>query len=297
MKMKMIECVPNISEGRDRKKIDAVAGAVLQTPGVKLLDVCIDPDHHRSVFTFAGPPENVEKAAAAAADKAVELIDMREHAGVHPRIGAVDVVPFIPLKDAAMADAVEAALRFGRGFAKRNGIPVYFYGEAAQTPERRELPHIRRGSYEGLKEKMKDPLWKPDAGPAAFNPRSGATAVGARVPLIAFNVNLETDDLEAARKIARAIRFSDGGLRHVKAIGVPLKSRGIVQVSMNLTDYRETPLSTVFDAVKKEASRQGVGILESELVGLIPEAALADVDAGYLKLAKFREECIIEKRL
>jgi len=295
--MKIIECVPNVSEGRDRLKVDAVAELISRSPGVKLLDVCMDGDHHRTVFTFVGGPEDVVRAALTGLSAALDRIDMREHRGVHPRIGAVDVVPFVPLKGAAMKDAVEAARRFGRAFGERNAVPVYFYGEAATRPERRELPDIRRGGYEGLKERMMDPLWKPDAGPAVFHPASGAAAVGARQPLIAFNVNLRTDDLGVAREIARRVRFSTGGLKHVRAIGVPLKSRNIVQVSMNLTDFRETPVSAAFDAVKKEASEHGVEILESELVGLIPEAALEGLSAADLRLTNFREECIIETHL
>jgi glutamate formiminotransferase len=295
--MKIIECVPNVSEGRDQQKIDAIAEKISRTPGVKLLDVCVDRDHHRSVFTFIGLPEDVVRAALTALTGALDGIDMREHRGVHPRIGAVDVVPFVPLKGAVMNDAVEAAHRFGYAFGEKNGVPVYFYGEAALIPRRRELPDIRRGGYEGLKARMEDPQWKPDAGPAAFHPKSGATAVGARQPLIAFNVNLKTDDLGAAREIARKVRFSSGGLRHVKAIGVPLKSRNIVQVSMNLTNFRETSVCAVFDAVKEEASKRGVAILESELVGLIPEAALEGVSADDLRLSDFREECIIETHL
>lgn len=295
--MKIIECVPNVSEGRDRKKIDTIAAAISATPGVKLLDVCVDRDHHRSVFTFIGSPEDVEGAASTALGKAAELIDMREHRGVHPRIGAVDVVPFVPLRGATMKDAVESAHRFGRTFGTRNKVPVYFYGEAALHPERRDLPVIRRGGYEGLRSKMADPLWTPDAGPMEPDDRTGATAVGAREPLIAFNVNLRTDQLDVAQKIAGTIRHSGGGLPHVRAIGVPLTSRGIVQVSMNLTNHRETPLRRAFDAVKNEAAKYGVEILESELVGLIPEAALQGVTPGYLRLATFCEECIIETHL
>jgi glutamate formiminotransferase len=295
--MKIIECVPNISEGRDRQKIDTITEIISRIKDVKLLDVCVDADHHRTVFTFIGSPGNLEEAALAACSKAIELIDMREHKGVHPRIGAVDVVPFVPLKGAEMKDAVAMSHRFGRAFAKRNQVPVYFYGEAALNPQRCELPFVRRGGYESLEARMNDPFWHPDAGPAAFNPRSGATAVGARVPLIAFNVNLRTDAIEVAEKIACAIRFSSGGLKHVKAIGVLLKTRNIAQVSMNLTDFRETSVRRAFDAVRKEADRYGVQILESELIGLIPEAAFADVTADYLQLSNFREECIIEKHL
>ncbi len=295
--MKIIECVPNFSEGRSRKKINSIVSALSSVENVRLLDTCVDADHNRTVLTFVGTPESVTKGAMAACERAIDLIDMREHRGVHPRIGAVDVVPFVPLKGATMKNAVDAAHRFGRAFGKTKKIPVYFYGEAALDPARRELPDVRKGEYEALKTRFDNPLWLPDAGPARFNPRSGAVAVGAREPLIAFNINLATDNLQAAKEIACSIRQSSGGLQHVKAIGVPLKSRNIAQVSMNLTNYKVTPLRTVFDAVKEEASRRGVAILESELVGLIPEDALEGVTAEYLQLEKFCAECIIETHL
>lgn len=295
--MKIIECVPNISEGRDRKKIDSFVSALSAVEDVRLLDVCIDADHNRTVLTFIGTPAAVTKGASAACEKAVDLIDMREHRGVHPRIGAVDVVPFVPLKGAVMKDAVEVAHRFGRAFGKRKNIPVYFYGEAALDPARRELPDVRRGEYEALKARFDNPLWLPNAGPAHFNTRSGAVAVGAREPLIAFNINLATDNLQVAKDIACSIRQSSGGLQHVKAIGIPLRSRNIVQVSMNLTNYRVTSLRTVFDTVKEKTSRYGVSILESELIGLIPEDALEGVTAEYLQISRFCAECIIETYL
>jgi len=295
--MKIIECVPNISEGRDRKKIDSIISALSGVEGARLLDICVDADHNRTVLTFVGRPDDVERGAAAICTRALDLIDMRKHKGVHPRIGAVDVVPFIPLKGATMKNAVDVAHRFGRAFGERNRIPVYFYGEAALDPRRRELPEVRKGEYEALRTHFEDPLWIPDAGPARFNPRGGATAVGAREPLIAFNINLATNDLHVAKEIASSIRQSSGGLLHVRAIGVPLKSRNIVQVSMNLTNYRVTPLKNVFDTVKMKASQHRVSILESELVGLIPEEALKGVSTEYLQLSKFHTECIIETHL
>lgn len=295
--MKIIECVPNISEGRDKKKIDRIVASLTEVEGVKLLDVCIDPDHNRTVLTFIGRPEDVERGAAAVCDRALDLIDMRQHSGVHPRIGAVDVVPFVPLKGASMKNAVDAAHRFGRAFGERNEIPVYFYGEAALDPQRRALPNVRKGEYEALRTHFEDPRWIPDAGPARFNPRGGAAAVGAREPLIAFNINLATHDIHAAKEIASSIRESGGGLPYVRAMGVALKSRDIVQVSMNLTNYKVTSLKKVFDTVKEKATGNGIHIVESELVGLLPEEALENVSAEYLQLTKFCAECIIETHL
>ena len=295
--MKIIECVPNFSEGRDRKKIDSIVSALSAVEDVRLLDTCIDADHNRFVLTFIGTTESVVKGASAACERAVDLIDMREHKGVHPRIGAVDVVPFVPLKGATMKNAVDAAHRFGRAFGKKKKIPVYYYGEAALNLARRELPDVRKGEYEALRTRFDNPLWLPDTGPALFNPRSGATAVGAREPLIAFNINLATDNLQLAKDIACSIRQSSGGLKHVKAIGVPLRSRNIVQVSMNLTNYKVTSPRMVFDTVKEKAATSGVSIQESELVGLIPEEAIKGVSAEYLQLSKFCKECIIETHL
>ncbi len=296
--MKILECVPNFSEGRNRDIVEGIISALTEVPGIRLLDHSMDRDHHRSVITFVGSPEEVVEGALAACNRAAELIDMRKHeGGVHPRIGAVDVVPFIPLADAEMSDAVSAAHRFGAMFGERNRIPVYFYGASALSPDRKELPDIRRGGYERLEERLKDPKWKPDAGPALFNAQSGATAVGARIPLVAFNVVLNCSDLKPAEDIARSIRQSSGGLRHVKAIGVPLKSRGLVQVSMNLTDYRETSMRRVFDEIQARAGLLGIEILESELIGLIPQAALDGRSPEYFKLKDFSERRILENCL
>jgi len=293
--MKIIECVPNFSEGRNRDVVESIVSALTAIPGIRLLDYSMDEDHHRSVVTFIGSPDTVVAGALAACNRAVELIDMRKHqGGVHPRIGAVDVVPFIPLADAEMKDAVTAAHRFGSLFGEQNEIPVYYYGAAALTTERRELPDVRRGGYESLEERQNEPSWKPDAGPAIFNAKSGATAVGARIPLVAFNVVLNCGDLKLAKDIARCIRQSSGGLRHVKAIGVPLESRQLVQVSMNLTDYRETSMCRVFDEIKNRAELQGVEILESELIGLVPLAALDGRSPEYFKLNDFTGERILE---
>ena len=295
--MKIIECVPNFSEGRDRKKVEKIVHAASGVDGIKVLDYSLDVDHNRSVLTFIGSPEDVKRGAMAACRKALEVIDMRMHKGVHPRIGAVDVVPFIPLKDSAMEDAVDVAHSFGHAFGEENNIPVYFYGAAALREDRKNLAQVRLGQYEGLEEKVGDPSWIPDAGPTLFNPRGGATAVGARKHLIAFNVNLDSDDIGLAKEIARSIRYSSGGFEHVMAMGVKLASRKKVQVSMNLTDYEVTSPRMVFDAIKEKAVLQGVAILESELIGLIPQAALADTTAEYLQLSGFRRQMILESHI
>ena len=292
--MKIIECVPNFSEGKDKDKVRSIVEAASEVDSAKVLDFSMDADHNRSVLTIAGTPDGVVRGTAAACDRALELIDMEKHSGVHPCIGAVDVVPFTPIKNISMKETVEIAHSFGRSFGEKNNIPVYFYGEAALDLKRRELSDIRKGGYRGLREKINDPLWRPDAGPAVFNSRGGAAVVGARDPLIAFNINLATENLDIAQNIARSIRYSSGGLKGVKAIGIPLHSRKIVQVSMNLTNYRETSIRKVFDTVKEEAFDYGVTILESELIGLIPGAAFEDVTADYLKLSGFSSKRIIE---
>lgn len=288
----VIECVPNISEGRDQRVLDAIAAAILSVPGVRLADVHADPDHHRSVFTFLGPPEAVEAAALAMAARALPLIDMRQHRGVHPRIGAVDVVPFVPLDGVTVEEAVEIAHRFGRTLGELFDVPVFFYGEAALRPERRRLPDLRRGQYEGLGERLKEPANKPDAGPTS-NPRSGATAVGVRGVLIAFNVLLASPDVAVARAIARKIRESDGGLPAVQAMGVYLESQRRAQVSMNLLDYRKTSPWQAYEAIREEAARRGVGIHGVELVGLAPRRALDE----FLARGVFRPEQCLEHHL
>lgn len=295
--MKIIECVPNFSEGRKRESIDEIARSISSVRGVMLLDFSMDFDHNRSVFTFIGSPEAVLIGAKSACEKALELIDLRNHEGVHPRLGACDVVPFIPLCGAKMEDAVDIARRFGREFGEKYGIPVYYYGEAAIIDERKEISSIRKGGYEGLRHKLQNTQWTPDAGTAIFNDRWGATITGARAPLIAFNINLNTNDLNIANNIARSIRQSSGGLKSVMAMGVHLKSRGIIQVSMNLTNYRETSIITVFEAVKEKASLYNCEILESELIGLIPEEAIKGISPDYIRLKGFSHNSVIEFHL
>jgi len=294
--MRLLECVPNISEGRDQEKIAFLAEEVKKQNKVKLLDYSSDRDHHRSVFTFVGEPEAVKDAAFSLAMKALDLIDMRKHRGDHPRLGAVDVVPFIPIQGVEMEEAVQIAREFGRGLGKR-GIPVFFYEEAATRPERKDLPSIRKGEYEGLAEKLKDPEWKPDEGPDQFNPKSGATVVGARFPLVAFNVNLKTKDISLAKEIARKVRFREGGFPHVRAIGVDLKEKGMVQVSMNLTHYRVTNIPEVYEFIKKEAMGKGIEIEGSEIVGLISLGVLEGVARYYLGCQPFSVRQVIEQRI
>jgi len=294
--MRLLECAPNISEGRDREKIASISEELEKHKKVKLLDCSSDGDHHRSVFTFIGEPEAVLDAAFSFAMKALDLIDMREHKGGHPRLGAVDVVPFVPVRGVEMEEAVQIAHEFGRGLGKR-GIPIYFYEEAATRPERKDLPSIRKGEYEGLAGKLKDAEWKPDEGPDHFNPKSGATVVGARFPLVAYNVNLRTKDLSLAKEIARKVRFRDGGFPHVRAMGVDLKEKGMVQVSMNLTQYRVTNIPQVYQFIEGEALKDGVEIEGSEIVGLIPLGVLEGVVGHYLKCPSFSVRQIIEERI
>jgi glutamate formiminotransferase len=295
--MKILECVPNFSEGRDESKVEQIVGEVRKTPGVKLLDYFSDPDHNRTVVTFLGAPAAVKEAALRASLKALEIIDMRAHRGGHPRLGAVDVVPFVPVRGMDMSEAASFSREIGRELGEAGQLPVYFYGEAATDPKRKKLADIRKGQYEGLKEKLATPGWEPDAGLPVFNPRAGATVVGARMPLIAFNVNLRPPKLDRARLIARKIRESSGGIPSVQAIGLELKEKGMVQVSMNLTDYRRASISTVVEAIRRESAGKGVEIAECEVVGLVPMEALVDVVRGYLKMPEFDMKQIIESHL
>ena len=295
--MKILECVPNFSEGRDEKKVEEIVAEVRKISGVKLLDYFSDSDHNRTVVTFIGDPEGVKQAALRSSLRALESIDMRTHIGGHPRLGAVDVVPFVPIRGMGMKEAAGIAHQFGREFGEMGEVPVYFYGEAATDPRRKKLADIRKGEYEGLREKLSIPGWEPDAGARTFNPKSGATVVGARFPLIAFNVNLRTQNLDFAKRVARKIRESSGGIPSVQALGVELKERGMVQVSMNLTDYRRTSIPKVVEFIRAEIAGTGVEIAETELVGLLPLEALEDVVREYLKMPEFTPEQVIETHL
>jgi glutamate formiminotransferase len=283
----IVECVPNVSEGRDPARLARVAAAVRDTPGVTLADVHADPDHHRSVFTFLGEPAAVAAGAVALADAVLADIDMREHRGIHPRIGALDVLPFVPLSDTPMSVAVTLAHAVGATLATRHALPVYYYGEAARRPERRALRELRHGEYEGLAARLGVEEGRPDDGPARFDPRRGAVLVGARGVLVAYNVWLASDDLAAARAIAREVRASGGGLPAVQALGLPLASRGRVQVSMNLLDHRVTPIPAAYDRVVQAAARHGIAIERAELVGLAPRAAFAGRAPASVGLPEF----------
>jgi glutamate formiminotransferase len=295
--MAIVECVPNVSEGRRPDVVEALADAVRRTPGVRLLDRSSDPAHNRSVLTMAGDAASLRHAVLALFEAAVPRIDLRTHTGEHPRIGAVDVVPFVPIEGVTMADCVALAKETAAEVARRFAVPVYLYEEAATRPSRTNLDDVRRGQFEGLAAKMADAEWGPDYGPARPHPSAGASAIGARMPLIAYNINLATDRLDVAKKIAAAIRQSSGGFRYVKAMGVSLADRGIVQVSINLTNFEKTPMFLVFEAVKREAARYGVSVLESEIVGLVPAAALVGAAAHFLQLASFIPDQILENKL
>jgi glutamate formiminotransferase len=294
--MKILQCVPNFSEGRDPSFLSELELVLKEFP-VKVLDLSMDADHNRADCTFLGDPDAVEACAVAVTSRAVELIDMRQHTGSHPRMGAVDVVPFVPIRDMTMDEAAAIARRFGKAFAEQHGIPVFYYEEAAASEARRNLVDVRRGGYEGMAEKLQDAAWTVDAGPQEFNAKSGVTAVGARMPLIAFNVNLETDDLEVAKKIANAVRHIGGGLRYVKAMGLSLEDRGIVQVSMNLVNYQKTPIHRALELVRAEAARYGVLVKECELVGMVPIEALEEVASYYLQIPGFNAKQVIEYHL
>jgi glutamate formiminotransferase / 5-formyltetrahydrofolate cyclo-ligase len=295
--MSTIECVPNISEGQRAEIVTRIAEELRRTTALQVLDVQSDAAHHRSVLTLAGDSASLKQAVLTLFELAIGVIDLRQHKGEHPRMGAVDVVPFIPIEGVTMEQCVALAKETGAAIADQFKVPVYLYEEAASDAARRNLEDIRRGEFEGLAEKMRQPAWRPDFGPTAPHVSAGASVVGARMPLIAYNINLATDRLDVAKKIAAAIRHSSGGFRYVKAMGIRLEERNVVQVSMNLTNYEKTPIHRVFESVRREAARYGVNVLESEIVGLVPSAALVSAAQYFLQLDLFNADQVLENRL
>lgn len=295
--MPLLECVPNVSEGRRPDAVARIAAAVTATPGVRLLDLSSDPDHNRTVLTLAGEPAPLHQGLLALYEAALAEVDLRRHEGVHPRIGAVDVVPFVPLGETPMEEAVAAAHRLAPAVAERFGLPVYLYERAARREERRRLADIRRGGFEGFPDKISAPAWAPDHGPARVHPSAGVTVIGARFFLIAFNAVLDTADVAVARAVARRVRESGGGLPAVRAMGVYLASRGRAQVSMNLVDFRRTPVLAALERVRQEAAALGAQVVESEVVGLVPEEAALGVVRDALQLSAFPEGKLVEGRL
>jgi len=295
--MKALMCVPNISEGTDLTVVEKVVDAVRSVPGVMLLDYSSNADHNRSVITYIRQPEPVASATKKLAENALEHIDMTVHKGKHPRQGAVDVVPFIPIREISEEEAVSIARDFGHWVGEALAVPVYFYEDAATRPERQNLAKVRKGQYEALAEKLKDPKWAPDEGPCKFVPKSGSMQVSSRFPLVAFNINLATTDLDIADSIAKSVRFINGGFRFVRAIGLSLKEEGMVQVSMNLTHYEKTPIPMVAEAVKREAARYGVSVVGTELVGPVPLGAMVQVFRYYLQAHDFSMDQVIENSL
>lgn len=294
--MKILMCVPNISEGKDMDLVEQVIDEIRSVKGALIIDHSSDSDHNRSVLTYLGEPEAVLNASKAMAAKAIELIDMSTQQGSHPRMGAVDVVPFIPVKGVPTEEAVKISKQFGK-YLGGLGVPVFYYEDAATRNERILLTSIRKGEYEALEEKFKDPEWVPDVGPAKFNAKSGATVTGARFPLIALNVNLRTDDISIAQNIAKAVRHINGGYRYVRAIGLTIEDQGLVQVSMNLTNYRKTPIPRVLETIRSEAHRYGVNVAGSELVGPVPLGALEEPLKHYLQVHEFSMSQIIENSI
>lgn len=294
---KIMECVPNFSEGRDLQKIDKIVAPFRGKQGVKLLDYSNDEDHNRLVVTVVGEPEPLRDAVLEAIGVAVELIDLNHHQGQHPRMGAVDVVPFIPIRNVTMEEAVALSKEVGKEVAKRYNLPVFLYEKSASAPHRENLAAVRKGEFEGMAEKIKQPEWHPDFGLAERHPTAGTVAIGARMPLVAYNIDLNTPSLEIAHDIAKKIRFIGGGLRYCKAMGVELKDRGITQVSINMTDYTRTALYRAFELVRVEARRYGVSIVGSEIIGLVPMEALIDTASYYLGLENFSMEQVLEARM
>ena len=294
---KIIECVPNFSEGRDLEKIDKIISPFRARAGVKLLDYSNDEDHNRLVVTLVGEPEALRDAIIEAVGVAVALIDLNHHAGQHPRMGAVDVIPFIPIKNTTMDEAVALSKEVGAKVAELYGLPVFLYEKSASAPHRENLAAVRKGEFEGMAAKIKLPEWMPDFGPAERHSTAGTVAIGARMPLVAYNINLSTPNLEIAHDIAKKIRFIGGGLRYCKAMGVELKDRGITQVSINMTDYTKTALYRAFELVRIEARRYGVSIVGSEIIGLVPMEALIDTASYYLGLENFSMQQVLEARI
>jgi glutamate formiminotransferase len=294
---KIVECVPNFSEGRNLERIEKIVQPFRARAGVKLLDYQRDEDHNRCVVTVVGEPETLKAAILEAMGVAIAVINMRAHKGQHPRMGAVDVVPFIPVKNVTMKEAIELSRQVAQSAAQKFMLPIFLYEESATAVHRRNLADIRKGQFEGMPEKLKQAEWKPDFGPAEMHPSAGVTAVGARMALVAYNVNLGTSNLDIASDIARKVRHLSGGLRYCKAIGVELKHRGIVQVSINMTDYTKTALYRVFELIRIEAKRWGVPVVGSEIVGLVPMGALIDTATYYLQLENFKTEQVLESRI
>lgn len=297
METQLIECVPNFSEGRRPEVIEAIVEPFRRRPGCTLLDYRADKDHNRLVVSLVGQPEPIQDALMESARAALQSIDLEEHRGGHPRIGALDVIPFIPIRNIDMKTCVQIARDFGRRFQKETGVPVYFYEEAALRPERKNLEVIRKGQFETLKTEITRPERHPDVGEPKVHPKAGATVIGARKFLIAFNVNLGTKDLNVAKQIAKAVRSSSGGLSHVKAIGLALEERGLTQVSMNIVDHEKNSLYRVVEMIRMEAGRWGVPVVESEVYGLVPAAALLDSAAYYMQLAGFEPKQVLELAL
>ena len=295
---KILECVPNISEGRNKEVIEAVLDEVRKVPGVTLLDYSSDESHNRTVITFLGCPEGVAQAAVALAKKAAELIDLTKHQGEHPRMGAVDVIPFIPIKEVTQEEAVEVSKQVAEKVWKEAGMPVFLYEDSASAPHRVNLAAIRKGQFEGMAEKVKDPQWHPDFGGETIHPTAGVVAVGARMPLVAFNINLSTSDITIANKISKIIRRSSGGFDCVKALGVMLEDRNLAQVSINMTNFHKTPLYRVLELVKAEAARWGVHVVGTEVIGLTPMDALIDSAQYYLQIENFDSSVqVLEKHI
>ncbi|MFV0499292.1 MAG: glutamate formimidoyltransferase [Bacilli bacterium] len=294
---RIVQCVPNFSEGRDLDKVEKIVSVLKDRKGFKLVSYLPDPDHNRTVVTLLGDIDAIKSALIDLVGKTTELIDLNNHSGEHKRMGATDVIPFIPLKNITMEECVEVANELGKELASKYDLPIYMYAEAANKPDRIKLPTIRKGEFEGFDDKIKEENWAPDYGNAKKHPTAGCTAVGARVPLIAFNINLDTDNVDIAASISKAIRFSSGGFRFVQAGPMELTERGIVQVSMNILDYRKTSIYRVFETVKFEAARYGVNVIGSEIIGSLPMEALTDCASFYLKVEGFNMDMVLENSL